>query len=130
MHCKVIKYYKMWLSQSIYIYLPFTNISPKMTKSLTFTLSFRIKLITREAPAAEAIMTQVYTYMITSSFVCFTWIALYLLRITQNVRSAVTPTMIWPRTVTFSSSGLKPTITSGIVPGSWIPCAPSTMYWR
>lgn len=101
-----------------------------MTKSLTFTPSFRIKPITRVALTTAARITRVYTYMIAFSIACFTWVALYPLRIAQNVRAAVTPTMSWRRTVTFSSSGLKPIITLGIVPGSWFPFAPSAMYWR
>ena len=117
MHCNVIKEYLLQLSLSIYC----LQILPtKMLGSLTFAPSFGIKLITRVALTAARI-TNVYTYMITSSIVCFTWTALYLLASSQDVRAAVTPTMSWVGIVTLAVSGLNPIFTFGVEPARPFP---------
>ena len=126
MHYYVIKEYLLRLSVSIYCV---QTLPTKMPGSLTFTPSFRIKPIAWVALTAARI-TNVSTYMITSSVVCFTWITLHLLATTQDVRAAVTPTMSWGRTVTVAVSGLNPIFAFGIDPASWAPRTPFTIYWR
>ena len=115
MHYYVIKEYLLRISVSIYFV---QTLPTKMPGSLTFTPSFGIKPIALVALTAARI-TNVSTYMITSSVVCFTWITLHLLAINQDVRAAVTPTMSWGRTVTVAVSGLNPIFTFGIDPASW-----------
>lgn len=91
-----------------------------MPGSLTFASSFGIKLITRVARTAARI-TEVYTRMITSSIVCFTWTTLYPLAFTLDVRAAAMSPMSWGRIVTAAVSGLNPIITWGFEPACWEP---------